>query len=63
MVKKKKKKNKKQNRDRQALKLELAEELDLLDKVKEGGWSSLSSAESGRIGGLLAQRLQDKSAT
>ena len=37
-------------------KLEIAEELGLLDKVMTEGWRSLSSKETGRIGGLLAKR-------
>ena len=32
------------------LKYEIAEELGLLDKVREGGWKALSSRETGRIG-------------
>ncbi|QGP90971.1 hypothetical protein MGLY_02930 [Neomoorella glycerini] len=39
-----------------ALKLEVAAELGLLAKIEQGGWGSLSSAESGKIGGLLAKR-------
>ena len=31
-------------------------ELGLLDRVIEEGWRSLSSKETGRIGGLLARR-------
>jgi len=38
------------------LKLEIAEELGLADKIKEGGWKSLTSRESGRIGGIMAKR-------
>ena len=38
------------------LKYEIAEELGLLDKVKKGGWKSLTSKESGKIGGLMAKR-------
>ncbi len=37
-------------------KLEIAEELGLLDKIKEGGYRCLSAKESGRIGGILASR-------
>ena len=33
------------------LKYEIAEELGLLDKVVKNGWKSLSSKESGKIGG------------
>jgi len=42
----------------EALKMEIAEELGLADKIRKYGWGSLSSAESGRIGGILARRLQ-----
>ena len=38
------------------LKYEIAEELGLLDKVMENGWRSLSSKETGRIGGLITKR-------
>ena len=38
------------------MKYEIAEELSLLDRVLEEGWRSLSSKETGRIGGLLARR-------
>ncbi len=38
------------------IKYEIAEELGLLDRVLEDGWRSLSSKETGRIGGLLARR-------
>lgn len=38
------------------MKYEIAEELGLLDRVLEEGWRSLSSKETGRIGGLLARR-------
>lgn len=40
------------------LKYEIAEELGLLDKVKELGWKSLSSKESGKIGGIMTNRLK-----
>ncbi len=44
------------------LKYEIADELGLLDKVMEEGWRSLSSKETGRIGGMVARRkkLQEK---
>lgn len=38
------------------LKLEIAEELGLADKVAKEGWGGLTSAESGRIGGIITQR-------
>lgn len=40
------------------LKLEIAEEIGLLDKVKAIGWAGLSAAETGRIGGLMTSRLR-----
>ena len=42
------------------MKYELAEELGLLDKVLEEGWKSLSSKETGRIGGLMSKRQKKK---
>jgi Small, acid-soluble spore proteins, alpha/beta type. len=41
-------------------KYEIAEELGLLDKVREGGWKSLTAKESGKIGGLIASRKKNK---
>lgn len=38
------------------MKYEVAEELGLLDRVLKEGWKSLSSKETGRIGGKLAGR-------
>lgn len=38
------------------LKYEIADELGLLDRVMSEGWRSLSSKETGKIGGLLAKR-------
>lgn len=38
------------------LKYEIAEELRLLDRVMEQGWKSLSSKETGRIGGLMTKK-------
>ena len=37
-------------------KWEIALELGLFDKVVESGWKSLTSRESGRIGGILSSR-------
>ena len=42
------------------LKDEIAEELGLLDKVMESGWKSLSSKETGRIGGLITKRRREE---
>ncbi len=42
------------------LKLEIAKELGLLDKIIEGGWKSLSAKETGRIGGLISRKKKSK---
>ena len=41
------------------LKFEIASELGLADKVIAGGWRSLTSKESGRIGGLITKRKKE----
>lgn len=41
------------------LKFEIAEELGLGARVLEGGWRSLTSKESGRIGGLITKRKRE----
>lgn len=41
------------------LKYEIAEELGLADKVISGGWRSLTSKESGRLGGIMARRKKE----
>lgn len=38
------------------LKLEIAEEIGVYDKVIAGGWRTLTAKESGRIGGLMTRR-------
>lgn len=38
------------------MKYEIAEELGLLDKVLSEGWRSLTSKETGRIGGLMTKK-------
>ena len=43
------------------LKYEIAEELGLLDKVLKEGWKSLTSKETGRIGGLVTKRRRNGS--
>ena len=45
------------------MKYEIAEELGLLPKLREVGWAGLSTAESGRIGGLVSARLRKKPKT
>ncbi len=41
------------------LKFEIATELGLSDKVIAQGWKSLTSKESGRIGGLVTKRKRE----
>ena len=41
-------------------KYEIAKELGLLDKVLAEGWQSLSAKETGKIGGLLGQKLKQQ---
>lgn len=42
------------------LKLQVAEELGLAEKVRRAGWAMLTAAESGRVGGLLSRRLREQ---
>ena len=41
------------------LKYEIAEELGLLPKVLEEGFSALTSKETGRIGGLMTKKRRE----
>ena len=41
------------------MKYEIAEELGMLDKVMQEGWRSLSSKETGRIGGLMTKKRRE----
>lgn len=43
----------------ESLKLEVAEEMGLLDQVLEKGWRSLSAKETGRIGGLVSRKKRE----
>lgn len=45
--------------EEEKMKYEVAEELGLLDKVLEYGWKSLTSKETGRIGGLVTKKKRD----
>lgn len=38
------------------LKYEIAEELGLLETVKEHGWKALTAKDTGRIGGMMTRR-------
>jgi len=41
------------------LKLEIAKEIGLLEKVEKAGWKGLTAGEAGRIGGLMSRRLKN----
>ena len=60
--KKEKQKKEKPLTEADMLKYEIAGELGLLPKVAETGWKSLTSRESGQIGGILAKRQRLKRA-
>lgn len=40
------------------LKLEVAEELGLVDKIKEVGWAGLTAEETGKMGGYITQKIK-----
>lgn len=40
----------------ESLKLEIAAEIGVYDKVLAGGWRCLTAKESGRIGGMMTRR-------
>lgn len=42
------------------LKLEIATELGLADKVVSHGWGELTAVETGRVGGILNKRLKER---
>lgn len=42
--------------DTERMKLEIAEEIGVYDRVIANGWRCLSARESGKIGGLLTSR-------
>lgn len=46
--------------DEEKMKYEIAEELGLLDKVMADGWRTLSSKETGRIGGLITKKKREQ---
>lgn len=56
MKKKKDEKIKTPKTKEEIMKFEIAEELGLMDKIKQSGWKSLTSKESGRIGGIMTAR-------
>ena len=47
----------------EALKLEIAAEIGVYDKVLTQGWRSLTAKESGRIGGMMTRRRREAEKT
>ncbi len=45
--------------EEEKMKYEIAEELGLLEKVLKEGWKSLSSKETGKIGGLVTKKRRE----
>ncbi|MBT9134859.1 MAG: hypothetical protein DDT37_01313 [Firmicutes bacterium] len=45
---------------RPKLKLEIAEEIGLLPRVREVGWAGLSAEEAGYLGGVMSRRLRQQ---
>ena len=58
--KKEKKINLNELTEEELLKYEVAEELGLLDRVLNQAWKSLSSKETGRIGGMVNRKKREK---
>ena len=46
--------------EKEKLKYEIARREGLLGRLLEGGWGSLTAAQSGRIGGLMAAQTERK---
>ncbi|MFZ5943219.1 MAG: small, acid-soluble spore protein, alpha/beta type [Bacillota bacterium] len=53
-----KKKKMKKYFARDVLKMEVAEEMGLIPKIKSGGWPELTAEESGRLGGIMTRRMR-----
>ena len=45
--------------EEEKMKYEIVEDLGLLDKVLKEGWRSLSSKETGKIGGLVTKKRRE----
>lgn len=42
------------------MKLEIAEEIGLIERIKSVGWAGLSAQEAGYLGGMLSKRLREQ---
>jgi len=49
-------KKKKELTPNDMMKLEIAKEIGLMDKVEELGWGGLTARETGRIGGIMTAK-------
>ncbi len=54
------KKKSKEPTPQDLLKVEIAKELGLWDKIEKWGWAELTAEESGRIGGLMTRQMRKK---
>lgn len=55
-----KKKDNKPLSAKDKLKLEIAQELGILEQVERDGWESLSNAVCGKVGGIMSKRLRER---
>lgn len=63
MAKNNYKKNEKKKREltpNDIMKLEIAKEIGLMEKVDELGWGGLTAKETGRIGGLMTAKKKQR---
>lgn len=54
------KKKRKELTPQDLLKMEIAKELGLWEKIQAFGWGELTAEESGRIGGLMTRQMRKK---
>lgn len=57
---KKKEKKKRELTPNDMMKLEIAKEIGLMEKVDELGWGGLTAKETGRIGGLMTAKKKQR---
>ena len=55
-----KEKKKKPYTPQELLKFEIARELGLWEKIEKNGWAELTAEESGRIGGIMNNRMKGR---
>lgn len=53
-------KKKKELTENDIMKLEIAKEIGLIDKIDELGWGGLTAKETGRIGGIMTAKKKKK---